>query len=166
MTDLDAGTLLRVLDALRAAAVPVWLAGGWGIDALLGEQTRAHRDADLLHDIAAEPRALDALAGLGFRAGLDARPVRFVLATDTGLELDLHPLHVAGDGSAWQAADDAGGRFAYPADCFVTGTVDGRTVPCVSVAQQIYFHQGYAPSERDLADMAALRARFDVITHF
>jgi lincosamide nucleotidyltransferase A/C/D/E len=166
VTDLDAGTLLRVLDALRAAAVPVWLAGGWGIDALLGKQTRAHRDADLLHDIAAEPRALDALAGLGFRAGLDARPVRFVLATDTGLELDLHPLHVAGDGSAWQAADDAGGRFTYPADCFVTGTVDGRTVPCVSVAQQIYFHQGYAPSERDLADMAALRARFDVITHF
>jgi lincosamide nucleotidyltransferase A/C/D/E len=166
VTDLDAGTLLRVLDALRAADVPVWLAGGWGIDALLGEQTRAHRDADLLHDSTAEPRALNALAELGFRAGLDARPVRFVLTADTGLELDLHPLHFGADGSAWQAADDAGGRFAYPADCFVTGTVDGRAVPCVSVAQQIYFHQGYSLSERDIADMAALRARFDVTTHF
>ena len=163
---MDAGTLLRVLDALRAADVPVFLAGGWGIDALLGEQTRPHRDADLLHDVAAEPRALHALAELGFRAGLDARPVRFVLATDTGLELDLHPLHFTADGAAWQAADDAGRRFAYPADCFVTGTVAGQVVACVSVAQQIYFHQGYDPTDRDRADMAALRARFGVATHF
>ncbi|HEV3361592.1 MAG TPA: hypothetical protein VG247_32645 [Pseudonocardiaceae bacterium] len=163
---MDPEHLLRVLDVVRAARVPVWLAGGWGIDALLGEQTRPHRDADLLHDVIAEPRALAALAELGYRPGLDARPVRFVLATDTGHELDLHPLHIAADGSAWQAADDAGARFEYPAECFVTGTVAGRPVPCVSVAQQIYFHQGYEPTERDRADMAALRARFGVATHF
>ncbi|HEX4221822.1 MAG TPA: hypothetical protein VHZ97_05640 [Pseudonocardiaceae bacterium] len=163
---MDADALLHVLDALRAARVPVWLAGGWGIDALLGEQTRPHRDADLLHDITAESRALAALADLGYRAGLDARPVRFVLATDTGHELDLHPLHVGPDGAAWQAADEVGGRFDYPADCFITGTIDGRGVPCVSVAQQVYFHQGYEPTERDRADLAALRARFGVDTHF
>lgn len=48
----------------------------------------------------------------------------------------------------------------------MTGTIAGRTVPCVSLAQQIYFHQGYDPAEKDLADMAALRARFGVATHF
>jgi lincosamide nucleotidyltransferase A/C/D/E len=93
--------------------------------------------------------------------------VRFVLATDAGHELDLHPLHVGPDGGAWQAAEDTGGaRFDYPADCFVTGTISGRAVPCVSVAQQIYFHQGYQPTDRDRADMAALRGRFGVATHF
>jgi lincosamide nucleotidyltransferase A/C/D/E len=163
---MDSGTVLAVLAALRAARVRVWLAGGWGIDALLGRQSRPHRDADLLHDHDSEDRALAVLAGLGYRPGLDARPVRFVLHADAGHELDLHPLHIATDGSAWQAADNDGARFDYPAGCFTTGRIDGVTVPCVSVAQQIYFHQGYPPADRDRADMAALRAEFGVSTHF
>jgi lincosamide nucleotidyltransferase A/C/D/E len=163
---MDSDTVLAVLAALRTAQVRAWLAGGWGIDALLGRQTRPHRDADLLHDIADEARALTVLADLGYRPGLDARPVRFVLSTDTGHDLDLHPLHVAADTSAWQAADEHGGRFEYPADCFTTGRIGEVTVPCVSVAQQIHFHQGYQPTDRDRADMAALRAEFGVTTHF
>ncbi|WP_414641810.1 nucleotidyltransferase domain-containing protein, partial [Amycolatopsis sp.] len=37
---MAAATVLRVLGAL--APGQVWLAGGWGIDALLGRQTREH----------------------------------------------------------------------------------------------------------------------------
>jgi len=33
-----------VLDALGTAGIPTWVAGGWGVDALAGRQTRAHRD--------------------------------------------------------------------------------------------------------------------------
>ena len=39
---MDAGTVLRVLDAVKTA--DVWLAGGWGIDALLGRPLR-HADS-------------------------------------------------------------------------------------------------------------------------
>ena len=28
--------------------IQVWLSGGWGIDALLGEQTRPHKDLDVI----------------------------------------------------------------------------------------------------------------------
>jgi lincosamide nucleotidyltransferase A/C/D/E len=135
---MDAGTVLRVLDAVKPAEVR--LAGGWGIDALLGRQTREHRDLDL-------------------------RPVRFVLS-DGATELDLHPLVFAADGSATQQADDEGATFPYPANCFGTGRVDGVEVPCVSVAQQVFFHQGYAPADRDLADMRHLREAFGARTHF
>lgn len=160
---MDAGTVLRVLDAVKPAEV--WLAGGWGIDALLGRQTRDHRDLDLLHRQEQEPAVLEALATLGYRETLDLRPVRFVLADDDGgTELDLHPLVFAEDGSAVQAAPD--GTFPYPADCFVTGHVGGAEVPCVSVAQQVFFHQGYAPRPHDLADMRHLREAFGVRTHF
>ncbi|MEV6628343.1 aminoglycoside adenylyltransferase [Amycolatopsis sp. NPDC051106] len=160
---MDAGTVLRVLDAVRPAQV--WLAGGWGIDALLGRQTRDHRDLDLLHRLEEEPAVLAALSRLGYRETLDLRPVRFVLSDGAG-ELDLHPLVFAGDGSATQQADDEGATFPYPASCFVTGRVDGVEVPCVSVAQQVFFHQGYAPADHDLADMRALREAFGVRTHF
>ncbi|MEU8639643.1 aminoglycoside adenylyltransferase [Amycolatopsis sp. NPDC048633] len=158
---MDARTVLRVLETLAPAEV--WLAGGWGIDALLGRQTREHRDLDLLHRREQEPTVLTALAALGYRETLDLRPVRFVLS-DGRTELDLHPLVFAEDGSAVQAAPD--GTFPYPADCFVTGQVGGVEVPCVSVAQQVFFHQGYAPQPHDLADMRHLREAFGATTHF
>ncbi|MEU7783262.1 aminoglycoside adenylyltransferase [Amycolatopsis sp. NPDC049159] len=160
---MDSRTVLRVLGA--AAPNAVWLAGGWGIDALLGRQTREHRDLDLLHRLDEEEAVVAALAASGYRETLDLRPVRFVLSGG-GTELDLHPLVFAGDGSATQEADDEGAVFRYPADCFVTGHVDGVEVPCVSVAQQIFFHQGYEPRPHDLADMRHLRETFGVDTHF
>ncbi|WP_410672631.1 nucleotidyltransferase domain-containing protein [Amycolatopsis sp. cmx-4-68] len=160
---MTAGTLLRVLGAVAPAEV--WLAGGWGVDALLGRQTRDHRDADLLHRLEQEDDVLAALRALGYRETLDLRPVRFVLS-DGATELDLHPLVFAPDGSAVQAADSDGAIFPYPADCFVTGHVDGVEVPCVSAAQQVFFHQGYPPRPHDLADMRALREAFGVETHF
>ncbi|MFB7714132.1 nucleotidyltransferase domain-containing protein, partial [Streptomyces sp. NPDC056105] len=53
-----------------------------------------------------------------------------------------------------------------PRSCFVTGTIKGWSVPCLSAAQQVYFHQGYDPSERDRHDMAQLRRAFGIATHF
>jgi lincosamide nucleotidyltransferase A/C/D/E len=163
---MGASSVLELTARLCEAGVPVWIAGGWGIDALVGRQTRTHRDLDLIHDVTHEATALTVLSGRGFAEMLDARPVRFVLEREDGLELDLHPIAVAPDGSARQSADDQGGFFDYPADCFVTGVIDGVVVPCVSAAQQVYFHQGYEPTERDLHDMAQLRAAFAITTHF
>lgn len=41
-----------------------------------------------------------------------------------------------------------------------------ETVPCLSAEQQVYFHQGYEPTDRDLHDMARLREGFRIATHF
>jgi Aminoglycoside-2''-adenylyltransferase len=37
----------ELVDRLRDAGVAVWVDGGWGIDALVGEQTRPHGDLDI-----------------------------------------------------------------------------------------------------------------------
>jgi lincosamide nucleotidyltransferase A/C/D/E len=161
---MPAATVLEILDRLRTQDLDVCLAGGWGIDALLGRQTREHRDLDLLHRAGQETQVLQALHD--FRETENARPVRFVLTREDGAELDLHPLHFAPDGSATQAADDHGGTFAYPAACFVTGTIAGTPVPCISVAQQRYFHRGYEPRPHDIADMRELRAQYRINTEF
>jgi lincosamide nucleotidyltransferase A/C/D/E len=150
----------------RLADVDVWIGGGWGIDALLGEQTRQHRDLDLMHREPQEPAIVTALGAAGFVETLDWRPVRFVLTHPDGREIDLHPLTFAEDGSAVQAAFGPDRPFAYPASCFVTGTILGRTVPCLSAEQQVYFHQGYDPSDHDRHDMARLRHAFGIDTHF
>ena len=69
LVEMPAELVPEVLGALDEAGVEAWLAGGWGVDALLGEQTRPHLDLDLVFDADrdGERRALEALAELGFR---------------------------------------------------------------------------------------------------
>lgn len=163
---MTADDVLFIHALLREAGTDVWIGGGWGIDALVGDQSREHRDLDLMHRLDQEPAVVAALAEAGFAETLDARPVRFVVSDRSGREIDLHPLVFAQDGSATQASPDPEHPFAYPASCFVTGVVAGTVVPCMSAEQQVYFHQGYEPSDRDLHDMARLRKAFGIATHF
>jgi len=163
---MTADDVLFIHTLLREAGTDVWIGGGWGIDALVGDQSREHRDLDLMHRLDQEPAVVAALAQAGFAETLDARPVRFVVSDRSGREIDLHPLVFAQDGSAMQASPDPQRPFAYPASCFVIGVVAGTAVPCMSAEQQVYFHQGYEPSDRDLHDMARLRKAFGIATHF
>jgi lincosamide nucleotidyltransferase A/C/D/E len=163
---MTAEDVLSLLTLLRRAKTDVWIAGGWGIDALIGEQTRDHGDVDLLHRQEQEAAVVAALSEAGFVESLNCRPVRFVVTAPDGREADLHPLVFADDGSALQASPDPERPFGYPSSCFVTGTIKGTTVPCLSVEQQVHFHQGYEPRERDRHDMAQLRRVFGIATHF
>ncbi|MEV0998050.1 hypothetical protein [Nonomuraea sp. NPDC050202] len=166
----EASAVLHVLETLRKAGCQVWVAGGWGIDALVGRITREHADLDLLHRVEQEPAVIAALESLGYAERTEGvvpgRPARFVMTGPGGREVDLHPLHFRPDGSALQRLDDGGGALAYPAGVLVTGEIAGVAVPCLSVAQQVHFHQGYTPRERDLLDMASLREAYGIATHF
>jgi hypothetical protein len=43
-----ADDVVRILGRLEEAQIDAWLHGGWGVDALLGKQTRPHEDLDLI----------------------------------------------------------------------------------------------------------------------
>jgi lincosamide nucleotidyltransferase A/C/D/E len=163
---MTANDVLFVLALLQRAEADVWVGGGWGIDALIGEQTRDHRDLDLMHRQDQECVVLAALSAAGFVESLDWRPIRLVVTAPDGREIDLHPLVFSDDGSAVQASPEPHRPFAYPPSCFVTGTIQGMAIPCLSAEQQVYFHQGYEPTERDRHDMAQLRRVFGIATHF
>ncbi len=59
--------VIRVLDALEAAGIRAGITGGWGIDALLRRETRAHGDLDLGVAAEAVDRAIEAVRPLGIR---------------------------------------------------------------------------------------------------
>jgi len=42
--EVTAAQAIQIAEGLAAAEVRSWVMGGWGIDVLLGEQTRAHHD--------------------------------------------------------------------------------------------------------------------------
>ena len=147
--------VLRVLAALRD--VPVWVGGGWGVDALVGRETRAHRDLDLAIDARHEKLALVKLHELGYVIETDWRPVRVEVGAADERWVDLHPVVFDETGAGRQAGLD-GTSFDYPADGFTSGFIGGRSVPCLSVRQQLIFHGGYAPRAHDVADIELLRS--------
>jgi lincosamide nucleotidyltransferase A/C/D/E len=155
---VDAGQVLEVLARLEAAGVRAWVGGGWGVDALVGEQTRPHDDLDLAVDTRDEAGAIRALQQAGFRIVADHRPTRFVMRSGAGAEVDLHPVDFTGPGPGVQRVP-GGDPFLYPADAFASGTVAGRPVPCLSAVQQVRFHLGYPPQAKDRHDLRLLGGR-------
>jgi lincosamide nucleotidyltransferase A/C/D/E len=161
--DLTGREVVFLVGALERAGVRCWIDGGWGVDALLGRQTRTHDDLDLVvvsTDV--DPLLLDVLAPLHFTIKEDLRPTRLVLRDHTDRQLDVHPIDVdpvTGDGRQRGAAAD-GGDARYPAADLGSGVIEGRRVPCISPVLQLAHHTGYEPTARDRADVAALCAAF------
>lgn len=139
-----------VLSALDDAGIEAHVTGGWGIDALVGRQTRRHRDLDLVVLDAQLGGALRVLASMGFvlraqqmvpEAGL---PQSLACVSRRGRRVDLHPL----DGSPARANGSAEASFAV-----ARGAIAGRAVSCLSAQTQLAHHAGYPSRIVDAHDV-------------
>lgn len=158
---MEAQDVLDVMSVLSDAAVPVWLDGGWGVDALVGAQHRDHIDLDLVVDILRLEDLVSALGEVGFTVTTDDRPTRLALADRSGRQVDLHPVRFDADGDGWQAAAGPDGSDArYPAADFTFGWVGAKRVECISARLQMRHHSGYDPTEADRLDVHLLFEHF------
>ncbi|MFN8194707.1 MAG: hypothetical protein U0R80_10550 [Nocardioidaceae bacterium] len=169
--NLDAEAAVGLYELLRERGIRCWVMGGWGVDALVEEQTREHHDLDVL--VLADD--LPVLASLFADHGFEIRhmwpaenrpidiagtlwPTAFVAATEAGVELDVHVIRlVAG--------------VAMPV-CLVpwvfdehslegTGVIAGRHVQCVSARTQVAMHQGYELPDSHRRDLELLAPLVD-----
>lgn len=152
MTLTEVLAVLRVLDTIGCR---YWLEGGWGVDALVGRQTRSHHDLDVNFDAGYEVEALAALRLLGYVVETDWRPNRVELVAGTDGRVDLHPLVLHEDGSARQAAL-GGGYHRFDRSWFTKGELGGRPVPCVTAEAQRVFREGYEHRPVDRHDLDLL----------
>jgi lincosamide nucleotidyltransferase A/C/D/E len=162
---LTSADVLEVLDCLAAADVEVWLDGGWGVDALVGEETRPHFDLDVALNRDDLDRAREALQRRGFRPEASAQPglsARLVMRDASGREGDLHPLVLDDAGDGWQQLSSSGNAWGrYPAEeLAATGVVARRRVRCLGPELQYRFRMGYEWAERDEHDIRLLSRRF------
>jgi lincosamide nucleotidyltransferase A/C/D/E len=155
---VTADRVLEILAVLRSSGVRATLDGGWGVDALLGRETRAHEDLDLVVALGDAARIQEALRPLGFALHEDHLPVRFVLRRDRE-QLDFHTVTFDPEGGGVQP-QPGGGSFRYPPEGFVLGQVRGESVPCISARVQVLCHLGYAPTAKDAHDVLELCRAF------
>jgi lincosamide nucleotidyltransferase A/C/D/E len=166
---LSAHDAVALCGLLEQRHIRYFVMGGWGVDALLGRQTRPHKDLDLLVVRADVPALWTLFREHGFirqwvwrenrwldeEEGGEQWPSAFVAADGAGRELDVHVIDLAPDGGIIQHYDDP---WPFPASIAAQGSIAGTVVPCVSLETQLAMHTGYPLPEGHRRDIELLQA--------
>jgi lincosamide nucleotidyltransferase A/C/D/E len=154
--------VIAVIRTLHRAGISGWVAGGWGVDALAGVQTRQHRDVDVViarHDA---EKAIEALSYRGYKLDHAAEVpgfwmnLRSVLVDSRGKKVDLLPVDFASNKLPGEFKESFRAGSETVRDAFVTGVIAGSEVPCLSAELQLAVHQRYEQQSRDHHDVALL----------
>src|ERR1700730_17340017 len=113
MTSAD---VIDIYATLGGLGIQIWIDGGWGVDALLGRQTRPHKDLDIALEDQHLVRFERFLASRGYRRTKREieRPFTLVLADHCCRESDGHVTSVAANGNGIYGPPENG--FMDPAD--------------------------------------------------
>ncbi len=181
---MHAEDVVALYTLLVERGVQLWVDGGWGIDALLGEQTRLHKDLDALVRFDDLGTLTDVLARHGFtlkeiweenrwvthavplpligrtsRAG-SAVATAFVVRNGAGHELDVHVLTFDANANgipAWNA------DVLYSADALAgRGVIAGTPVRCLAAQMQMAMHTDYTLQAKGIQDLRLLHERFGI----
>jgi 2'-5' RNA ligase len=168
--------LLRVCRALSNEGLVYWVAGGWGLDALVGSETRRHGDLDLVLDSFEEslPKVAALLTGLGYRR---KKPLGGILwFPDAEVYEDNRGHHIEVLNINWELLTLAQALLSPPPIpepestselrqmtpsllqlCAATGVLDGVRLPVLSAAAQQLFHYGFQLRQEDSHDDDIIR---------
>jgi lincosamide nucleotidyltransferase A/C/D/E len=172
---VSAKDVINIYQRLSAAGIQVWLTGGWGIDALLGEQTRPHKDIDviMLLDDVVRMRKLLGRDGYSLkelwsenRWVVDAHGVEtataLVLHDSEGREFDMHAMRLDEWGNGIPEWEEAEGFMFKRQDLAGEGMIAGFAVQCITPESQMLCHAGYELPDKQLRDLELLREKFGV----
>jgi lincosamide nucleotidyltransferase A/C/D/E len=156
--------VLELLDWLEQRGIDTWLNGGWGVDALLGHQTREHEDLDITISAADRAAYTIAMEAAGFRPYRVDNDFNWVLTDTRGRLVDVHLVDfsetlITGTGVSMY------GPAGLP---FEVGSLEGRgmiadkPVNCETAEFQVRGHATYTPDESDYRDVLALCETFNI----
>lgn len=158
ITEIRAADVLEIVALFERNGVDLWIDGGWGVDALLGEQTRPHSDLDIAVHHEDLPRIRALLESIGFMdvPRPDTRDCNFVLSDSRGRQIDVHSFVFDENGNNIYGIE-------YPFDSLTGhGSVNGYPVKCITPEWMVKFHTGYEPDWDDYRDVLALCERFNI----
>lgn len=150
--------VLSLYNLFEENGIEVHVDGGWGIDALLGRQTRPHVDLDIAvqHKDVSKSRELLEARGYKDVENPDTSTYNFVLGDDNGNKVDVHSYTFDSEGKNIEGIE-------YPKESLTgTGTISGQSVKCITLEWVLKFHENYEPDEEDRKDIPALCSKFGV----
>jgi lincosamide nucleotidyltransferase A/C/D/E len=159
---MNGNDVLEIIRLLTDEGIDVWLDGGWGIDALVGRQTREHEDLDVVVALDRAKEIKQVLGRRGFVVTEDELPTRFVLQDGHACQVDCHTVTFDSEGGGIQTLQD-GSSYRYPPQGFEgAGSIHGQQVRCLTPEVQAECHYGYEPDENDRHDMKLLQEHYNI----
>lgn len=154
---MNEGDVINLLKTIEQIGIDIWIDGGWGVDALLGRQTRPHNDIDI------------------FVQKKDSALFTEMLISNDYMEIPME--YTTSDHTVWRNQDDhiidlhffefsEVGKFRYDNAIYPSevlngkGVIDGIPVRCLTPEAQLLYHQGYDHSEKDIHDVLLLCKTF------
>jgi lincosamide nucleotidyltransferase A/C/D/E len=151
------------LDLFDKLNIKVWIDGGWGVDALLGECTREHSDLDIIISWEDSAVLTEALFARGFVDIYtdDRKDRNFVMGHQSHGKIDFHVVELTADGGAIYGPGEIDWIITQ-SELNAVGFIGGREVRCLSVDYQVRSHAGYTLQDTDFADLRALQEKYGV----
>jgi lincosamide nucleotidyltransferase A/C/D/E len=156
--EMTAEYVVELAKLFKQNQIDVVLDGGWGVDALLGEQSRVHADLDIVIAYDDVPRLRVLLEHLGYAdvPRPDTREVNFVMGDEQGHLIDIHTYTLDRLNHPEHGLD-------YPLKSLNgVGSILGNPVRCIDLENMVKFHTGYTLDENDYHDVKALCQRFGI----
>lgn len=146
---MDEEEVVRIIQLAEIAGIPIVVEGGWGVDALLGWQTREHADLNLAINQQYLASLLNILRRLDYQylPRADEWEHSFVLENGAGHQIDIHSFVRNSKGQIV-------GGVEYPGDSLNgEGRIAGTNLTCIQTEWQLDFHLGYDFDHQDYQDV-------------
>src|SRR5258708_19659982 len=91
--EMSGDVVVQLMQLFDQNGIDVVVDGGWGVDALLGEQTRSHKDVDIALQHKDVPKLRELLEARGYKdvPRNDPWHSTFVMVHAKALEVAFHP---------------------------------------------------------------------------
>ncbi len=155
MTSRDVVDLYNKLENL---GIKIWVDGGWGVDALLGKQTREHKDLDIAIQYKDLQKFREYLESQGYSEveRQEDKKWNFVLGDKDGHEVDVHAFTFDENGLVIEGIEYPEGSLSG------IGSINECKVRCIDPKHLVMFHTTYEPREYDYQDVHALCEKFNI----
>ncbi|NLM49738.1 MAG: nucleotidyltransferase family protein [Clostridiaceae bacterium] len=150
---------IEIISYAEKNGIEIFLDGGWGVDALLGMQTRKHNDIDLFVEKKNGQKFIGVIKEKGYVEipEVYTTPSHTVWKDGKGRIIDLHIFEFTQEGDLVFEGD------TYPGEVFGgIGNIGGKTVKCISAKYQVLYHLGYEHDENDAHDVLLLCEKFNI----
>ncbi len=150
----------QILQFAIDAEIKVFLDGGWGVDALLGYQSRAHNDIDIFVEKKDYQNFIEMMKANDFyEIKMEYTTLNHTVWEDAKNRIvDLHCFEYTGEGEILYEGDN------FPVETFSgKGKIEEIEVSCIEPYSQVMFHLGYEFDENEIPTVSAIQENRPVI---
>lgn len=151
---MSAADILTFYADMERLGIPIWIDGGWGVDALLGKKTRPHGDLDIAMEQKHVASAVEYLRDKEYREVKRDSAWNFEMADAAGRKIDVHAFVRDMEGHVVEGIE-------YPDDSLTgCGVIEGKNVRCIAAEFMVRFRVRHEAGDSDVQDVSALCEKF------